>query len=311
MSIRALLREPFVHFAVIGALLFGIDAYLSDDAAVADKDEIVVSAGRIDQLAAAFAKTWSRPPTESELRALVDDYVLDEALFREGVAMGIDEDDPVIRRRVRSKIEFIIDDLADLEAVSDEVLAAWLAENTGSYRLPARFTFAQVFLNPAPLGETALEVAEERLAQLHQAGDGVDPRSFGDATMLPLVNADYRFDLVANTYGKTFAEQLAEVPVGEWSGPLESAYGLHLVHLQAMTPGRTPELAEVREAVERDWRSAQRQAAVSRYYDQALKRYDVSIEWSEFAESSPGTAPDAQGVSDLAVSAGQPAEAAE
>ena len=112
MSIKKLLREPFVHFFVLGVVLFGIDALLRGQSDTEDKGEIVVTEGRIENLAAMFEKTWQRPPTNVELEGLVNSYIRDEALYRHGVEMGLDQDDNVIRRRVRQKLDFLIDDLA-------------------------------------------------------------------------------------------------------------------------------------------------------------------------------------------------------
>ena len=286
MSIRRLWREPFVHFALLGVLLFGIDAYLQDRSGVAGADEIVVTAGRINQLAAVFTKTWSRPPTPAELQGLVDDYVLAEAMYRQGVALGVDQDDTVIRRRVRQKMEFFIDSLANTATAPDEALDAWLKERPEAYLVPARFSFHQVYLNPDRHGEALASTAEALLNDLRNAGPEANQGMLGDGTILPPTNIDYRTDVVVNSYGEAFANQLDGLPIGEWTGPIESTYGLHLVYMEAKTPSREPVLAEVRDAVERDWRQAQRVAAASRYYDQALENYDVTVEWSEFLDST-------------------------
>ena len=136
---RRLLREPLLHFILLGLALFAVDAVLRERTVEAAGEDIVVSPGRIENLAALFAKTWRRPPTTEELGSLVDDYVLEEALYREGLALGVDRDDTIIRRRVRQKMEFLIDDVVEMVEPTEADLKTWLAENPGSYARPARF----------------------------------------------------------------------------------------------------------------------------------------------------------------------------
>ncbi len=303
MNIKRLLREPFFHFVLLGVVIFAVDAYLRQRSAEAGAGEIIVTAGRIDNLAALFTKTWQRSPTADELRNLVDEYVLEEALFREGVSLGVDQGDTVIRRRVRQKMDFFVDDLVDNGQPPEAELEAWLTEHPESYAVPARFTFRQVYLNADERGEAVQADADETLAQLRSADGVSDPRELGDRSLLQSAYADYRADMVASSFGETFAEQLAGLPTGEWSGPIESAFGLHLVHVDASTPGRAPTLAEVREAVERDWSHAQRQEASRVFYDQVVSRYDVTVEWPEFLE---GITKADEGV-DLAAEGAEPA----
>ena len=258
---KRIFREPLLHFVVLGFMVFAYDAFLRDRTGEAGDSEIVVSEGRIEYIAALFVKTWQRPPTAEELRGLVDDYVLEEALYREGLALGVDQDDTIIRRRVRQKMEFIVDDIVELAEPSEAELEIWLAEHGQSYVRSARFTFRQVYLNADRRGVALRADAERLLLELRSAANDPDPRKLGDGSLLSYENEDVPSDVVASSFGQGFADQLAVLPTGEWSGPIESAYGLHLVFVYARTAERLPALAEVREAVARDWSYAQRQAA--------------------------------------------------
>ncbi len=281
-------REPFLHFVLLGVLVFAVDAFLRARTAQAGGGEIVVTEGRIENLTALFARTWQRPPTAGELRALVDEYVLEEALFREGVALGVDQGDTVIRRRVRQKMEFFVDDLIDSGESPEAELVAWLAEHPDSYARPARFTFRQVYLNADRRGDAVRSDAERMLEELRSTDGTSDPSEFGDASLLQHAYTDYRADSVASSFGQAFAERLAALPMDEWSGPVESAFGLHLIFIDASTPGRLPALAEVRAEVERDWRFAQREEASKLFYEQVVSRYDVTIEWPQGSPDSEG-----------------------
>ena len=274
-----LLREPLIHFVLLGALLFALDAFLRERTVGAGGADIIVTEGRIENFAALFAKTWQRPPTAEELRGLVDDHVLEEALYREGVALGVDQDDTIIRRRVRQKMEFVVNDVVELAEPTEAELETWLAEHAPSYARPARFKFRQVYLNADRRGDALLADAERVLAELRTTNGTSDPRELGDASLLEHAYEDAGADMVAGTFGQTFADHLAELPTGEWSGPVESAFGLHLVFVDASTEGRLPALAEVREAVVRDWSYAQREEVSKVFYEDLLARYRVTIEW--------------------------------
>jgi len=281
LKVKSALKEPLLHFVLLGVAIFALDALLGKRTVQAGADSIVVSQGRIENLAALFAKTWQRPPTAAELRGLVDDYVLEEALYREGVALGVDRNDTIIRRRVRQKMEFVVNDIAELAEPTGEQLADWLAERQESYTQPARYRFRQLFLSPDRRGDSLQADAEKLLVRLRAADVGFDPRPLGDVSLLEHAYPDVSAEVVVRSFGQDFAERLAEAPVGEWTGPIESSFGLHLVFVDASTPGAPPDLDDVRADVVRDWSYAQRDATSRRYYEELLSRYDVLIEWPE------------------------------
>jgi hypothetical protein len=288
MTEKRFWHEPFVHFFILGVLLFGIDAFLRNQSDTASAGEIVVTAGRIENLGAMFERTWQRPPTAVELKGLIDSYILDEALYREGVALAMDQDDSVVRRRVRQKLDFFVDDLASPDEPEEAELQAWLDAHKDAYAIPAVFTFFQVYLNPERHGDTLDAEAQRLLAELRASTSSIDIGSLGDATLLEPDYVNYRADMVESGFGGGFAAQLEGAPVGEWSGPYESAFGVHLVYLEALTPAGTPELTVVRDEVERDWRYDQREAAVARFHQQALEGYEVTVEWPESTAGGAG-----------------------
>ena len=288
MNTKRLLREPFLHFVLLGVLVFAVDAVLRERSAQAGGGEIMVTQGRVENLAALFARTWQRPPTAGELRALVDEYVLEEALFREGVALGVDQGDTVIRRRVRQKMDFFVDDLVDSGEMPEAELTAWLAAHPESYAQPARFTFRQVYLNADRRGRALQADAERLLAELRASGGTSDARALGDRSLLEHAYVDYSADIIARSFGQVFADGVALLPTGEWSGPVESAFGLHLVFVDQNIPGRFPTLAEVRDEVERDWSHTQRQDATQQFYEEVVARYEVTVEWPQVSVPDEG-----------------------
>ncbi len=270
--VKSVLREPLVHFLLIGVALFAIYGVVNDRMSGDPDSKVVVSAGRIEQLENIFAKTWQRPPTAAELKGLINDFVLEEIYYRQAVAMGIDRDDTVIRRRLRQKLEFLTDDMAAASIPADEELAAYLAANSDAFRRDSTYTFEQVYLNPDQ-PDIELETSEQ-LAALRAGNE-----SRGDAGLLP---ADFEATparAVDGSFGLGFSESLDALPVGEWQGPIESGLGLHLIRIELLVEGSLPDLADIRSVVEREWANEKRLETRQMINEQLLSDYDIVIEW--------------------------------
>jgi hypothetical protein len=237
---------------------------------------IVVGAGRIEQLATVFVKTRQRPPTRKELQGLIDDFVLEEVYYREALAMGIDRDDTVIRRRLRQKLEFLTDDTHAVVIPTDEELAAFLVDNQDKFRATPTYTFRQVYFNPQRHGDSSQFDVAEHLAILRTGGAHT-----GDASALPEVFEQSTRQGIDGTFGLGFSEALDKLTLGEWHGPVPSGLGIHLVLLEARTEGRLPGLAEIRSVVAREWSNARRLANRLNMNKRLLDGYEVAIEWPE------------------------------
>jgi parvulin-like peptidyl-prolyl isomerase len=271
------LREPLFHFLLAGLALFLLYELIRGGESDAPR-EIVISEARVEALAESFAAVWMRPPTPQEIKGLVDDFVAEEIFYREGIAMGLDQDDTVIRRRLRQKMEFIAEDAATAVEPSDEQLQAYLAQHAAKFVAPAELTFAQVYFNTGKRGDSARAEAEKLLAEL-QAGRGpADPAEAGDPTLLPVGLQAASPQAIANAFGSDFAAQIEEAPVGQWSGPLQSTFGLHLVRVDERTAGALPALEAIRPIVLREWQAEQRTASNQRFLDGLRARYEVRIE---------------------------------
>jgi PPIC-type PPIASE domain len=279
------LREPLLHFLLLGALIFAAFRFVSGDDANRPS-KIVVTQGQIESLAITFGRTWRRPPTAAELEGLVRDYVREEIYAREAMTLGLDRDDTIIRRRLRQKLEFISEDVANQADPSEEQLRAYLTEHPDVFRTDRRFTFDQVYLNPQQRVRNLEHDAAQMLARLQRAGSKADVASLGDSLML-----DYEFNAipaieVAKQFGEKFAAKLGQLPVGQWQGPIESGYGAHLVLLRQRTEGHVPALEEVRDAVRSAWANAHLVEASEQFYQNLLKRYHVIIEASQPADDA-------------------------
>jgi len=281
--IKRLLQEPLVHFLVLGALIFAGYGLLNRNQAPA-AGRIVVSQGQLASMGEAFLRTRQRPPTPEEWEGLIRDRVREEVYCREAVALGLDKDDTVIRRRLRQKMEFVSEDTAAQVEPTDAELSAYLAVHPESFRVQERFTFTQVFLNPEKHGDSLARDAAGLLARLNEAGASADASVVGDPFLL-----EHRFTAVpasevAQQFGPQFAAQLGGMSLGRWQGPVESGYGVHLVRVSERTTGGVPALADVRDAVRREWDTARRREANEEFYAKLLERYTVTIEGLETAE---------------------------
>ena len=274
MSPIRIIKEPLIHFVLIGAALFALYARVNPDEKQASANAILVSAGRIGQLTSIFAKTWQRPPSEGELKGLIDDFILEEIYYRKAIEMGIDQDDTVIRRRLRQKIEFLTDDTVALATPGDEELERYLTEHAEEFRTDPVYTFRQIYFNPEKHGdEPLLEI--NRLAGELRAGADVS----GDPTLLPEGMEDASARIIDGTLGTGFAAQLADLVPGEWSPPLMSGFGLHLVRIDKVTQAELPSLEEIRPIVEREWANERRVEGRAAFNKEWLREFEIEIEW--------------------------------
>jgi hypothetical protein len=280
---KRLLKEPLLHFLVLGAAIFAVYHWLPKRNN-SEPGNIVITQGEIEYLATVFTRSWQRPPTEEELAGLVRDRVREEVYCREAMALGLDSDDVVIRRRLRQKMEFVSDDIAAQAEPSDADLNAYLQAHPDSFRLEQRFTFRQVYLNPEKHGENLARDAAQLLAQLNQAGKKVDVSAVGDPSLLESTFKSAPASEIAGQFGEKFAAKVDELSPGRWQGPVEAGYGLHLVFVEERIKGRVPELAEVRDTLRHEWANARRLESNDKFYQGLLKRYTVTIEQPSTAE---------------------------
>jgi PPIC-type PPIASE domain len=272
---RRLVAEPLVQFLVIGVMLFaGYELLRGREDAANAPETIVVTEGRLAQIAEIFARTWQRPPTTDELRGMVDTFVREEIYYREGQKLGLDVDDTVLRRRIQQKMEFVLEPSPEELKPPDGALETFLAANRDAYRLPARIAFTQIYFDPDRPG--AESAAGETLVRL-QGPDAPAPDTLGDPTMLPTAMPLTSSARIAGTIGPEFAAALEAAPVGEWTGPIRSAFGWHLVLVDEREPARDPALEEISDVVRRDWEQQRRREIADARYAELRSRYTVVV----------------------------------
>jgi len=227
-SLKALSREPLVHFLLIGAVLFTA----------------------FDR----FKRTRLRPPTDIELAALIEGRIREEVYYRQALDMGLDQDDAVMRQRMRQKLEFLLEDLSDLSAPGDEQLIQFMQRHPQKFREEPRLSFTQVFLNP----DKHQDLAADAMRLLTRLNNGAPPETEGDRTQL---GQEYQLATqheITRVFGDSFAQQIVVLQPGEWIGPLYSTYGGHLVRVSAKQEERFPVLLS-----ENTWPSDARNSRIS------------------------------------------------
>ena len=256
-----------MHFLLIGAALWGIRELTREDAEA--RPPIVIDEAFVAGLERQHVQATGRPPEDVGL--LVDDYVREEVLFREALRLGLERDDPIVRRRLVQKMELLLAAAAEPEEPSDEALRAHLSANAERFVRPGRVGFEQIVFTTGRREDPAADAA----AALEQLGEGAEPTALGDAFPLGRSQPAADREALAGRYGAELAGAVFAVEGEGWAGPFASPFGAHLVRVNRREPGRTPALDEVREAVERDWRREQRDARVAEAIGELVNRAEV------------------------------------
>jgi hypothetical protein len=271
--ISRLLREPLLHFALLGAVIFGTYRLIAPP--VSEASEIVITADRIASITAQFsASHGGRPPLEEELRAAVDAYVRDEMLYREGLALGLDRDDPIVRNRIRQKADLLSQDALTSEP-GDGDLEAYLAAHQAEFDIPGRVSFQQIYIDPGRHRGDDLTIVVAGVR--HSLTLGRQPGTLGDRTLLPATMTEVLPRDIEAVFGHDFARQLAVIDGDGWQGPLMTSYGLHLVRTTHRGESTRATLADARDVVAREWSRAQTAKMKEEFYRMLARRYTVRI----------------------------------
>jgi hypothetical protein len=274
----AWLRDPLLHFALIGCGLFlGYRALHPADAGDAPS-RIELTADDLRQLEITWRAQGRPAPTQGELGRLVEQRVREEVLYREALALGLDRGDEIVKRRLAQKMEFLFEDVAALREPTPAELAAWYEAHREEFTQPARVSFAHLYFSPDRRGTEARAAAAEVLARADgQPLDWPAGAAHADPFMFQSWYGDRSFDDVAKTFGPGFARALFDTAPGTWAGPLESGYGWHLVFVESLTPARVPPLADVEREVEGAWTEEQRTQIREQAYAAMRARYEVVL----------------------------------
>ena len=269
---RERLRDPLALFLLLGVGVFALDHWREGGAD--ESRRIVVTGEEVERLRARSTAQRGRPPTGPELQALIEGAVDEEILYREAQRLGLDRDDAIVRRRLAQKMTFVLEDAGDRAAPAADEVERYFARHAERYRRPARTTFDHVFLS----ADRRTDPAGDAAALLGAVGtaDGGWKR-LGDPFMLARTHADRTDAEIAGLFGAAFADAVSASPMNDWTGPVESAYGMHLVRVRGRTPARAPRLDEVRDRVVADLHEERRREQGRVAYRALRDDYEVRL----------------------------------
>jgi hypothetical protein len=275
--LRRLAREPLLQFVVLGLLLFVGYRQLNATSESRERPgRIEFTPDDLRQITIGWVGQGRPAPTPEQMQALVESRVREEVLYREALALGLDKDDTIVRRRMAQKMDFLFEDVAALHEPSSEELEKWFATHAERFTLPARATFRHLYFSPDRRGADAREDAARALPTL--AGrpmDAPEATALADRFMFQDYYGDRTSEEVGKTFGPAFARALFAVAPGAWAGPIESGYGWHLVWVDAITPARVPVLEEVEADVKAAWLEERRAELRAQAYAAMRARYEV------------------------------------
>lgn len=266
-----------MHFALAGVFLFWVFSVLNPDDGPRDL-RIELTDGDLRQMTAAWLAQGRAAPTPEQLASLVDHKVKEEVFYREALALGLDEDDTIVRRRLAQKMEFLAEEAAVVPEPTEAELLAWYREHPERIALPGRVTFSHLYFSPDRRGSNARgDAAAALVARTDAAAEEWEPTSPADPFMFQDHYGDRSPEDVASIFGRSFGDELFELPLGVWAGPIESGYGWHLVRVEAMMPARVPEFEVVRSEVRAEWFAEQRDVAQAMAFEELRDRYEIVV----------------------------------
>lgn len=278
--LKRLVKEPLLHFLLLGIVLFGAYGVLQP----APEEEsgrpltVELTADDLRQLAVMWLAQGRPAPTPEQMRHLVDQKVTEEILAREAVALGLDRDDQIIKRRLAQKMDFLLADLAALDPPTEDELRAWFALNGERFALPPHLSFRHLYFSFDRHGERTREAAADALGRVA----GLSPEapqlvSIADPFMFRNTYGDATPDQMAKEFGPGFAEALFRLPPGSWQGPIESGYGWHLIWIDSVESGRIPDFEEVKPRVMEAWLDERYGEIKRRAFDEMRSRYTIVV----------------------------------
>jgi len=283
-----LLRDPLLHFVIAGVVLFGgYELINRGEMNLPATDPVDIGEGDIRWLKDTFANQWQRPPNQDELRGLVASFLEEELFAREAKALGLDQNDMIVRRRLAQKLEFLIGDTSRIVEPADAELRRFYDANAERFGVEARVSFTQLFFNPEKRQHAE---SDARAALVSISGMGADgAAAMGDPILLENEFHEVDEQTVAKMFGADFARAIFLLRPGSWAGPVKSGYGVHLVRVTNLSPATVLSFEEVRPKVLEEWRHQQQTQAKAVYLSKLREKYGVVIDGDISRSLAPPT----------------------
>lgn len=267
-----LLKEPLIHFLGGALLVFGFFWATGTNRDPADY-AINIGESDIARMKAGWVQNFRRPPSEKELDGLIEQQIVEEIYYREALRLGLDRNDPIIRRRLFTKMRFLNDQDGGDSEPSDAELQEWMEQNPDKYRLSSSYDLQHAYLGQiGDMSDTDIKAMTVQLnAGSVAAADVSKPIS------LPAKLYSAETPAIARQFGERFAAALDGMETGKWVGPVPSGFGQHLIRIEKRIPGKAAALDDVRQAVTNDWRAARKAKLERDALAQYRSQYEISV----------------------------------
>ena len=290
-KLKQLAREPLVHFLCIGAIIYALYALAAADDGGENERQITITAGEVKALTDQWTRLWNRPPTSEEYAGIIRDHVRRQILYREAMAMGLDQGDIVIQRRLAQKVELLAQGLNTPAEPTEEVLLAWYEVNPEPFQPPDRYTITHVFFDPDLRDDATLDDARAALEELRaSAAEPSDTSAWGDRFMLQNYYPERSELELRKLFGAGFVTTLVELEPQRWHGPILSGYGTHLVFIHQVARSSPPDFADVKDQVRDAWIAQQITQQSEIFLDDLIDRYEIIVEETQVPFTVPGIA---------------------
>jgi PPIC-type PPIASE domain len=273
----ALMKEPLLHFLLAGAALFGAYAWINraaENPTAGKAQQVHIGAGDVAWLAENWTTQWRRPPTQEELLGLIADYLNEQVLAREARALGLEDNDVIVRRRLAQKLTFLIEDTLRHAEPSEIELQQYYETYAQRFRSDAHISLRQIYFSPQRRANARSDAADT-LRLLRDKGHALSTEELGDRLLIETEFHDESEQSISGTFGPGFARAVFSLEPGDWSGPIESGYGLHLVRVSTLQTAQLRPFSDVRERVAQEWRREQENSAKERYLAELRKKYSL------------------------------------
>ena len=281
---QKILKEPLVHFLLIGASLFCLYSFLNPSAEQLENKVIRIEESDVTRLVKAYQQNWNAPPDSATLKSLLKEEIKAEVFYREALRMQLDHNDEIIRRRLKQKYEFLVKDLADSQQPSEAALQFFYEENGNLYKERVKYSFSQIYFSPDKR-KSPLADAQSILAQIQKKKEGnLTIKKLGDNFHLQNYFAERDYNDVRQLFGQDFSKAVFANKTTGWTTPIRSGYGIHLVNITAIQAASVRPFSQVKEKVEADWKISQQQLYNEQLYKNLLEKYEVEYDLEKWGK---------------------------
>ncbi len=269
---KRVLKDPLFHFLILGGLLFTAVSLWGNQ--TRPQGEIIITRASQQHLADLFTLTWQREPTPDELKNLVQEHIKEEVYYREALALGLDDNDTIVRRRLRQKLEFMQEDLSSLQTPSEPELKTYYIAHKDEYKTDHIMSFKQIVISPKTLMPNANEI-ERALGMLNK---GAPPQRLSRSSLLPVSMNLETAKSIKNTFGLDFLDSISALKPNKWGGPIHSGFGTHLVYISLNQKPKPLTFTQAQHKLSADYTQFKREAAAKTYYKNLRRQYQITIE---------------------------------